>query len=246
MITLGIDLASQPERTGACVVEWHHGGATVRSVVCGATDADLLDGMRDATRVGIDVPLGWPEAFVELVTAHHRGAPSPEARVPDLRYRETDREVHRLTGRWPLSVSSDLIAVPTFRAVRLLSALAARGEPVDRSGRGKVVEAYPAAALRRWGFDAAGYKGADGRERRRALLQALESRTAAWLKLDDPLRATCADKDDALDALVAALIARAAAVGLCEPIPEASRPRAVREGWIALPTSDSLDRLARP
>lgn len=245
MITLGIDLASQPERTGACFVEWHQGGATVRSVVCGASDTDLLDGITDAARVGIDVPLGWPDAFVELVAGHHGGAAPAEARVADLRYRDTDREVRRLTGRWPLSVSSDLIAVPTFRAVRLLSALAARGEPVDRSGGGKVVEAYPAAALKRWGFDAAGYKGADGRERRRALLQALESRTEAWLKLDDPMRATCSDKDDALDALVAALIARAAALGLCEPIPEASRARAAREGWIALPTADSLDRLAR-
>ncbi|MBI1737453.1 MAG: DUF429 domain-containing protein [Candidatus Rokubacteria bacterium] len=245
MITLGIDLASQPERTGACVVEWHRGGAAVRSVVCGATDAELLDRMRDVSRVGIDVPFGWPDAFVDLVTAHHRGAPAAVAHVADLRYRETDREVHRLTGRWPLSVSSDLIAVPTFRAARLLTALAARGEPVDRAGGGKCVEAYPAAALERWGFEAAGYKGADGRERRRALLQAIEARTAAWLTLDDPLRATCADKDDALDALVAALVARAAALGLCEPVPEASRARAAREGWIALPTRDSLDRLAR-
>ena len=245
MITLGIDLASQPERTGACVVDWHDGAASVRSVVCGATDADLLSAIRDAERVGIDVPLGWPDAFVALVTAHHRGTAALDASTAELRYRVTDREVHRLTGRWPLSVSSDLIAVPTFRAARLLSALAARGEPVDRSGGGKLVEAYPAAALKRWGFDAVGYKGGDGRDRRRALFQALESKTAAWLRLDDTIRATCTDKDDALDALVAALIARAAALGRCEPIPEHSRALAAREGWIVVPTADSLDGLAR-
>ena len=245
MITLGIDLASQPERTGACVVEWCGGGATVRSVQCGVTDAQLLEGIRNAARVGIDVPLGWPDEFVALVAAHHRGAAAPDASVVDLRYRATDHEVRRLTGRWPLSVSSDLIAVPTFRAARLLSVLAAHGQPVDRGGAGKVVEAYPAAALKRWGFDAAGYKGIEGRGRRHALLQALESRTAAWLTLDAASRTTCAETDDALDALVAALVARAAAVGMCEPIPEASRARAGREGWIAVPTADSLEALAR-
>jgi hypothetical protein len=245
VITVGIDLASQPERTGACVIDWHDGAAWVRSVVCGVSDADLLGLVQDAARVGIDVPLGWPDAFVAMVTAHHRGAPLPDAAIAELRYRATDHEVRRLTGRWPLSVSSDLIAVPTFRATRLLSAMAARGEPVDRTGGGKLVEAYPAAALRRWGLEAAGYKGGDGRERRRALLQALESMTAAWLRLDAATRATCADTDDALDALVAALVARAAALGRCEPIPEASRAHAAREGWIAVPTADSLDRLAR-
>ena len=49
---------------------------------------------------------------------------------------------------------------------------------------------------------------------------------------------------DMLDALVAALVARAAAVGCCEPIADADGRLARQEGWIALPQSDSLARLA--
>jgi hypothetical protein len=42
-----------------------------------------------------------------------------------------------------------------------------------------------------------------------------------------------------------ALVARAAAVGQCEPIPdEKTRARAMREGWIVLPLAMALNSLA--
>ena len=63
-------------------------------------------------------------------------------------------------GRWPLSVSSDRIAMPTTRAVRLLAETAASGETIDRSGGGRFVEVYPAAALSVWRFPSRGDKGA--------------------------------------------------------------------------------------
>ena len=47
-----------------------------------------------------------------------------------------------------------------------------------------------------------------------------------------------------LDALVAALVARAAVIGCCEPIPPGDRALAMEEGWIALPRSGSLADLA--
>ena len=49
-------------------------------------------------------------------------------------------------------------------------------ETVDRTGRGKFVEVYPAGALARWGLDGSGYKGAN-REALEALLDRLR---AAW------------------------------------------------------------------
>src|SRR5207253_2236918 len=76
-------------------------------------------------------------------------------RLHQLRFRATDFAVHERTGRWPLSVSSDLIAVPALRAARLFGAH-------DRSGAGVLVEVYPAAALRIWGFSTRGYKGPRG------------------------------------------------------------------------------------
>ena len=42
MLTLGIDLASDPRRTGVCVLEWRDGGAAVRVLEAGAGDARLV------------------------------------------------------------------------------------------------------------------------------------------------------------------------------------------------------------
>ena len=49
--------------------------------------------------------------------------------------------------------------------------------------------------------------------------------------------------DDALDAVLCALIARAAALGLTVPPPDQDRERARAEGWIHLPRRGSLGEL---
>ena len=38
---------------------------------------ELVDEISAADLTGIDVPLGWPDAFVAGLTAHHRGEPWP-------------------------------------------------------------------------------------------------------------------------------------------------------------------------
>jgi Protein of unknown function (DUF429) len=244
MITLGVDLASLPARTAACAIEWTDGRARVVDLACGQDDEALLTRIGGADKAGLDVPFGWPQAFVEAVAGFHAGGAWPAAPVSALRYRETDRVVAARTGRWPLSVSTDLIGVPTFRAARLLSRLAERGEKVDRGGGGRLVETYPAAALRLWGFPATGYKRREGRPGLGRLLAALRRRTRGWLDLGAAAGQLCARSDDALDALVAALVARAAALGLCAPPPPGQAALAAVEGWIALPAPDSLEALA--
>lgn len=240
MITLGIDLASRPERTAACAIEWTDGRARVVDVACGQDDDALLERIAGVDKAGLDVPFGWPEAFVDHVTRFHAGGAWAETSLVALRYRETDRVVAARTGRWPLSVSTDLIGVPAFRAAALLSRLG----DVDRTGAGRVVEVYPAAALRLWGFTSVGYKRREGRASLTTLLAELRRRTHGWLALDGAARRLCGTSDDALDALVAALVARAAALNLCAPPPPEHTARASREGWVALPDSDALDRLA--
>ena len=128
MITLGVDLASLPARTAACAIEWTDGRARVVDVACGQDDDALLKRIGGADKVGLDVPFGWPDAFADAVARFHTGGAWPEASVVALRYRETDRVVAARTGRWPLSVSTDLIGVPTFRAARLLPTEALRHE----------------------------------------------------------------------------------------------------------------------
>ena len=138
-----------------------------------------------------------------------------------------------------LSISSDRIAVPAFRAAGLLATIS---PPIDRTGAGRICEVYPAGALQRWGFHPRGYKGTRNRPARLKLVDGLLRRTETWLKVGE-YRDLCVDNDNALDALVACLVARAKACGFVEEIPVESRARASREGWIALPTAGSLDNL---
>jgi hypothetical protein len=113
---------------------------------------------------------------------------------------------------------------------------------VDRGGEGKLLEVYPAGALLRWGLPARGYKGEEGQPARRQLVGHLIE-AAPWLAAH---RAALAESDHALDALLAALVARAAAEALTDPAPPEHAERARREGWIHLPKRDSLRLLLRP
>ena len=102
-----------------------------------------------------------------------------------------------------------------------------------------MVEVYPAAALRWWALPASGYKGS----KRRAELGQLVSRlmqVAPWLHLGE-YEALCRHSDDAFDAVVAALIARAKALGGVTQPPEQDRATAEGEGWIVLPTGSLND-----
>jgi predicted RNase H-like nuclease len=103
-----------------------------------------------------------------------------------------------------------------------------------------VVEAYPAAALRRWGLAWRGYKRKEQDEARRTLVERLLAETASWLYIGQADVGRCLQSDDTFDALVAALVARAAAVGLVDPIPDEDKRHAQREGWIAVPEPGSL------
>ena len=76
------------------------------------------------------------------------------------------------------------------------------------------------------------------------MLEAIGARTQSWLTLPDATCQTCEDSDNVLDAVIAALVARVAATGRCEPIPDDFRARVRREGWVVLPSADSLDELA--
>ena len=226
------------------MLEWRDGGAAVRCLNVGEDDDALVARMSAADKAGIDAPFGWPVEFAEAVAAHSRLGPWPhdaDAR-PRLVFRATDRHAIAAGSR-PLSVSTDRIGVTAMRCAWLLDRVAAAGEAVDRAGSGRLAEVYPAAALRRWGFTASGYKRAAGLDTLAELVADLERR-APWLELAPAARELCLRSDDALDALVAALVARAAARGLTEPPPERERERAAREGWIHLPVAGSFERLA--
>jgi hypothetical protein len=106
----------------------------------------------------------------------------------------------------------------------------------------RTLEVYPAAALRRWCLVAGSYKGPE----RRAAIDRLVGKllgVATWLEVSGDQGALLRSSDDALDALISSLVARAAKVGLADASPD--DPCARSEGWIVLPKGGSLSSLAR-
>jgi hypothetical protein len=160
--TFGIDVSSQAQGTAAYWIRWEKGSARIEAVEH-MVDDDRLEAIlsEQADKIGIDVPLGWPDAFVDAVGRHKEGQPFGETDTVDLARRYTDKWVYKQTGQLPLSVTTDRISYPAMRAARILSRLL--DAPVDRSGAGNLVEVYPAAALRVWHLQHQRYKGDKGR-----------------------------------------------------------------------------------
>lgn len=243
MRTVGVDLAAEPAKTAVAVIEWSTERATVTSLSIGADDDQILSSAAGVERIGIDAPFGWPDAFVGFVSAHHdHQVPETKLATRDDRRpmtkRRTDVVVQLTTGAVPLSVSADRIAHVALRCAGLLAEFAAVGVDVDRV-RGRVCEVYPASALRTWGMVSTGYKGS-GAVGFSALVDAVES-AAPWLDLGD-FRTLFASNDDAFDAVVSGLVARAAALGETALPSAKDGAVAAREGWIHVPTC-SLDAL---
>ncbi len=235
MRVCGVDLASQPAKTAVCRLRWGASPAC-ESLDVGADDAAVVAAAVASDKCGVDAPLGWPDAFVDVVAGHHAG---DEPVVPDsvepLRLRATDVWVWRTHGRIPLSVSTDNIGVVALRGVRIQSRIARETDrSIDRRGDGLLVEVYPAAALHVWGLPASGYKRGPGAEvRRREILDGLDRRFAVSLTADQATTALA--HHDALDALISAIVAALAATGGTTPPPDHLQAKARREGWIHVP-----------
>ncbi len=234
VITAGIDLAAAPKNTGVAVLD----GLRVRDLVVDATDTCIVELSTAASKIGIDCPLGWPALFVDFVGRQAAGrALPPVATIADraqLAYRVTDLYVAREHPPLrPLSVSADRIAHAAFRCAGLLPSL---DPALDRSGHGRVVETYPAGSLYTWGMEYRRYKGRDGRPLREQIVR----RLGTVVDFGDNA-GLCIDSDHALDAVMAALTARAAAAGRATLPAPADLAAARLEGWITLPTCELAD-----
>jgi len=251
--TLGVDLATTDGSTGICEVDWR---ARTGIVEVGRFTDDLIarriKDVRDAGGwAAIDAPFGFPAAFALAVEQwRSTGFVSP-ATDHAIRRRLTDEYVaarqsvvkaEHLSGGWnpwPLSSVVDLITPTVIRCARILTIVNAR-TPTDRVGlTSRIVEAYPVAALRCWQVPTYKYKtvAADCR----LIFEDLVGRTGVREPTQrGPLRNGC--DDDAVDAFVCALVARAVAssAGATGPIAAggvyAAQLSTIREeGWIHLP-----------
>ncbi len=246
MRTIGVDLAAQPKKTWTASIIWTGNSAQVVSVNGECSNDEIIDASRSADKVGIDCPLGWPDPFVNFVVDHRKLEFRIDQKIDgwrsDLLYRRTDTAVRRATGLIPLSVSADKIAHLAIRCAGLLSQMTESGLAVDRSGlTGLIAEVYPAASLKRWAFKYKSYKN----EKKLGALSTMFDRlkdAAPWLAFGT-FDEICRSNDDAFDAVIAAMTARAVAIGLTTPPDEESIALARLEGWICLPAQDSFQRL---
>lgn len=95
-----------------------------------------------------------------------------------------------------------------------------------------MVEIYPGASLRLWGFDTKGYRSS--LKKRESLLSELQKATP-WLDLNGH-KQQMLDSCDSFDAVVAALATRASAIGATHSLEPENVEIAKIEGWIALPS----------
>ena len=244
MRTVGIDFASRDADTAACVIDWVDNRAEIVKLQVGIDDAQILDLLQECEKLGVDGPLGWPLAFVDAVSQYARAGSWPQeydhANNMNFRLRATDRAVQRmLGGRFPLSVAANYLAIPAMRAAGLFAPFSALG---PRDGTGRVVEVYPAAALRAWNLGHKKYKGTKNADNRYGILR--EFREAApWLHFRQDDEELCRQSDDAIDAVIAAVVARAAALNMYH-LPHPEEVQSARlEGWIIVPEGGCLNRL---
>jgi predicted nuclease with RNAse H fold len=232
MRTLGIDLAAQAKGTFLCELRWEAGAASIvelRENHAHAADDDLCEHIarEGLAIVGVDVPFGWPDDFVALMAGgcevrswQDRGSESLRLRATDLACRQPPLSMT------PMSVTMDRIAAPAMRWRLLARKLTA--VTVQR------VEVYPAAALKTWGLPHQGYKRPEQENVRAQIFRALSD--GLRLRPSAEHAALLRDRADALDALVAALVARAVGLGRTTLPPAALAEIAAREGWIHVPS----------
>lgn len=237
MLTAGLDLAAQPAATSLAVIDWQPNSARLLSLELGVADTRVIELSNQVDKLGIDCALGWPLEFIEFL---NRYAQLVEAKpVIDggidwrrqISFRESDREVRRITGRWPLSVATDRLGLTAMRAAGLLSKLQEQGIDIDRAGFGKIVEIYPGASLRLWQFETAGYR--TSAQIRQKLIARLQQNLPGLdlANFIEIMVSSC----DAFDAVIASLAARASAIGQ-STAPSASQVAVAKiEGWIHLP-----------
>jgi hypothetical protein len=257
MRTVGVDLSATKARTACVTIEWDGGEALVTEPALGVGRAELTRQLAAGDWIGVEAPFGWPQPMVEAIHAYSREAPWPELDKEGFRFRRTDHHVHEMvraeTGEahWPMSVASDRLAMTACRSAQLREdGFKTSGRRFDRAGADRVLEVHPPAALLLWGLDNKGYKTSRNPSRRAAeaeararLLAALEAK-APWLRWVENAREACVRGDDALDAVLAALIARAGALGLTKAPATEDLELARLEGWTHLPVKNSLAQLA--
>jgi hypothetical protein len=137
MLTAGVDLAAEPKGTALATIEWKKTSAALVDLQLGVVDEQIVEAAKHVDKLGIDCALGWPIEFVDFLNQHSN---SKSKAQPDggmdwrrqVSFRESDRHVKAVTGKWPLSVSTDRLGLTAMRCAGLQGPHPAQ----QRGGRG--------------------------------------------------------------------------------------------------------------
>ena len=240
MITIiGIDCATQPQKTGLAVGSWDGTAVSLHTITLGSKKEPLAQTIAswlpkdEPTLLAIDAPLGWPAELGKQLANHNAGSPLPA--LPNTLFRrETDRYIWQRTGKLPLDVGADRIARTAHAALSLLAELRQIcNEPIPLAWNPQlkqnvsVIEVYPAGTLKMM-FDPMKiprYKRKDGENGRSTILHHLKQQIALL-----PAAHLLLQNDDALDAALCVLAGADFLRGLAEP--PTNLTVAQTEGWI--------------
>ncbi|MFZ1396378.1 MAG: DUF429 domain-containing protein [Candidatus Promineifilaceae bacterium] len=240
MITIiGIDCATQAQKTGLAVGLWDGTAVSLHTVTLGHKKEPLAHTLANwlptdtPTLLAIDAPLGWPGDLGDQLASHQAGDPLP---VPPntLFRRETDRHTWQRTGKLPLDVGADRIARTAHAALALLADLRQlTGQPIPLAWQPQnlpalsAIEVYPAGTSKMLFAPkkVPSYKGMGGGNGRIAILNQLKNYTTL-----PPETNLMQSNDDALDAALCVLAGADFLRGLAEP--PANLAQAQKEGWI--------------
>lgn len=258
MRVLGIDLALADETTSIAVLTCAPEVMTVERTATGVTDDHLERLLADPTVdvVGINAPVTVSRSKSaspsSTTSAEHVEVESAGYLAEIVAVRLSTRYRVRATDRWRREHLRDLPtrtdraagqrAMAGLRSDRLFASYEPRQLDPTLTIR-DVVEACPAVAMHQWGLPYAGYVAYEGRadiaEVRETIVAALASRIGI------PAASVQARDGGQLNALMSALVAVAARLGLTERVPDEYQVHARAEGWACVPVTGSLDGLLR-
>jgi len=240
MITIiGIDCATQPQKTGLALGTWDGTVVSLHTITLGQKNQPLAQTItswlpeNEPALLAIDAPLGWPADLGDQLATHQAG--DPLSMPPNTLFRRaTDRRIWQRTGKLPLDVGADRIARTAHAALSLLVELRQiTQQPIPLAWQPSLssplsaIEVYPAGTLKVL-FDpmrVPSYKGRDGGNGRAVILHHLKQHVT--LPPDAPL---LLKNDDALDAALCVLAGADFLHGLAEP--PTNLKQAQKEGWI--------------
>ena len=142
----------------------------LRELLMSKTGSELMIGMLALCRVphagdvsevtvGIDTPLGWPRAMLDLVLGRATSSVPADDRVNSYTRRRTEIDLIERGIATPLSAVRDMIGSQSTKGIHFLrsAGLVERSPGVWRGGNNEMaiaaIETYPAAAVATGGID---------------------------------------------------------------------------------------------